>query len=204
MPSTSGFVYIWFDRKHKRFYIGSHWGSEDDSYVCSSPWMKQAYKRRRDDFRRKTLKVITTSRADLLIEEQRWLSMIKPEEMTSKNNTQGQRLENVRYYNLTNKAWESWHSTPEGIQTIGQKISAAKTGRKTGPFSEERKRAISEAKKRKFAERRALTGQSYSDETMKVWDGCNAGKKPTPETSAKRSASLKLAWAEGRHRNKNS
>lgn len=22
---TSGFVYIWFDKKHKRFYIGSHW-----------------------------------------------------------------------------------------------------------------------------------------------------------------------------------
>ena len=25
-----GFVYIWFDRKHRRFYIGSHWGTEDD------------------------------------------------------------------------------------------------------------------------------------------------------------------------------
>ena len=31
-----GFVYIWFDRKHKRYYIGCHWGHEDDGYVCSS------------------------------------------------------------------------------------------------------------------------------------------------------------------------
>jgi len=28
-----GFVYIWFDRKHKRYYIDSHWGKEDDSYI---------------------------------------------------------------------------------------------------------------------------------------------------------------------------
>jgi hypothetical protein len=51
-----GFVYIWFDRKHKRFYIGCHWGKENDGYVCSSPWMKQAYKHRPQDFKRKILK----------------------------------------------------------------------------------------------------------------------------------------------------
>lgn len=25
-----GFVYIWFDKKHKRFYIGCRWGTEND------------------------------------------------------------------------------------------------------------------------------------------------------------------------------
>ena len=50
-----GFVYIWRDRKHARYYIGSHWGTEDDGYVCSSFWMKQAYKLRSEDFRRRIL-----------------------------------------------------------------------------------------------------------------------------------------------------
>ena len=40
-----GFVYIWYDRKHKRYYIGSHWGSEDDGYICSSTHMNHAFNR---------------------------------------------------------------------------------------------------------------------------------------------------------------
>lgn len=31
-----GFVYLWFDRKHKRYYVGCHWGTTEDGYVCSS------------------------------------------------------------------------------------------------------------------------------------------------------------------------
>ena len=33
-----GFVYIWYDRKHHRYYIGCHWGTIDDGYICSSNW----------------------------------------------------------------------------------------------------------------------------------------------------------------------
>ena len=36
-----GFVYIWYDRKHKRYYIGCRWGTENDGYICSSSWMKK-------------------------------------------------------------------------------------------------------------------------------------------------------------------
>lgn len=39
--SKYGFVYIWFDRKHHRFYIGCHWGHEEDGYICSSNWMRE-------------------------------------------------------------------------------------------------------------------------------------------------------------------
>lgn len=55
---TSGFVYIWRDRKHKRYYIGSHWGTPDDGYICSSPWMRQAYKHRPLDFKRRVLNIV--------------------------------------------------------------------------------------------------------------------------------------------------
>lgn len=77
----SGFVYVWLDRKHGRYYVGSHWGTEDDGYVCSSKWMKQAYSRRPSDFRRRVVSRIDTTKRDLREEELRWLRMIRPDEL---------------------------------------------------------------------------------------------------------------------------
>jgi hypothetical protein len=97
----NGFVYIWFDRKKKKFYIGSHWGTESDGYICSSSWMKQAYKNRPIDFRRRILAYRDTKR-ELLDEENRWQAMIKPEEIGK------------RYYNLSvGKNHWSTHITPD-------------------------------------------------------------------------------------------
>jgi hypothetical protein len=87
-----GFVYIWYDKKHTRYYIGSHKGHLDDGYISSSTWMKNAYKRRPLDFRRKLLSIIMTNKEDLLQEEQKWLNFIKDDELGKK------------YYNLKKKA----------------------------------------------------------------------------------------------------
>jgi hypothetical protein len=58
-------------------YVGSHYGSTDDGYVCSSKWMKRAYKRRPSDFKRRIIYWQTTpDRKELLETEQRWLSLI--------------------------------------------------------------------------------------------------------------------------------
>lgn len=92
-----GFVYIWFDRKHKRFYIGSHWGDEQDGYVCSSTWMKQAYKIRPQDFKRKILSRIYTNKSDLLVKEYEWLSLISDDE-----------IKNQKYYNRTKHKNGHW------------------------------------------------------------------------------------------------
>jgi hypothetical protein len=75
-----GFVYIWYDRKHKRYYIGCRWGNETDGYVCSSSWMKRAYKTRPEDFKRRILSRVYTNKKDLLEEEYKWLKQIKKEE----------------------------------------------------------------------------------------------------------------------------
>lgn len=87
-----GFIYLWFDRKYKRFYLGRHWGSIDDGYVCSSKWMRQSYKRRPHHFKRRIVKIITTNKNDLSLEEHRYLSMIKKDEFGTK------------YYNFVNNA----------------------------------------------------------------------------------------------------
>ena len=105
-----GFVYIWYDKKHKRYYVGSHWGTEDDGYICSSKWMKRSFERRPNDFKRRIIKRIYSSRNELLIEEQRWLNMIKPEEIK------------VKYYNLR-IATNHWYADDYNRKTISEKIS---------------------------------------------------------------------------------
>lgn len=108
-----GFVYIWYDRKHKRFYIGCHWGHEDDGYICSSTWMKQGYKHRPLDFKRKILETNILDRKVLLEREYYWLSMINDGQLGK------------RYYNLHKHHFGHWTNNPDKRLTIGQKISAS-------------------------------------------------------------------------------
>jgi hypothetical protein len=107
----SGFVYLWFDRKRKMYYVGSHWGSENDGYICSSKWMRDAYTKRPQDFKRRIISRVTTSREDLLKEEHRYLLMIKPEELKD------------RYYNM--KIWQQglWYANEDQKLSIQKKIS---------------------------------------------------------------------------------
>jgi hypothetical protein len=129
-----GFVYLWYDRKHKRYYVGSHWGSEDDGYICSSNWMRDAYRRRREDFKRRILSRVNTTRQELLDEEHKWLNLIKIEELGK------------RYYNL--RTWHQGHwTTIENTLSIREKISKANKGRKLLPRSDEYKKKISKANK---------------------------------------------------------
>lgn len=127
-----GFIYIWFDRKHKRYYVGSHWGTEDDGYKCSSTWARNSMDRRPEDFKRRILKRIYTSRKDLYEEETRWLQMIKPAEVK------------VRYYNFHRIA-NHWIASEKDRLTISEKISIANKKNMENP---ENRKKISEATKR--------------------------------------------------------
>lgn len=106
-----GFIYLWYDRKHKRYYLGKHWGHEKDNYVCSSKWMKRSYKRRKDDFHRKILERVYTSKKDLGEAEYRWGSLIKKEELGKK------------YYNLKIPKDRHWHDDPHTSKTVKERIS---------------------------------------------------------------------------------
>ena len=64
-----GFVYLWYDRKRKMYYIGSHWGTVDDGYICSSNRMRKAYKRRPQDFKRRILETVKDRNYLLEIDE---------------------------------------------------------------------------------------------------------------------------------------
>jgi hypothetical protein len=130
-----GFVYIWFDKKHKRFYVGSHKGSFEDGYICSSSWMKRSYKRRPTDFKRKILSIVLTDRQDLLSEEQRYLNMIKDVELGKK------------YFNLKKNAYGGFTSEAKVAQALylKERVISEKTKLKTSlalkgvPWSEKRR-----------------------------------------------------------------
>ncbi len=125
-------MYIWHDRRHRKFYIGCHWGTEDDGYICSSRWMRQSYKRRSEDFKRKIISKVYTNRQDLLEEEYKWLSLIKDEELGK------------RYYNLSKKHFGHWTVDPEKRLKI---IEIIKKNHIPGKWSEERRKNASEMMK---------------------------------------------------------
>ena len=107
---TYGFIYIWYDQKHKRYYVGSHWGSEDDGYICSSNWMRDAHRRRPNDFKRRVIQRIYTNRQDLLEAENAWHRLIKPHELRT------------RYYNLHTNHSNHWLGNEEKRLSVSEKI----------------------------------------------------------------------------------
>jgi hypothetical protein len=191
-----GFIYIWFDKKNTRFYIGSHWGHENDGYICSSRMMRQAYNRRPEDFKRRIISRIYSNREDLLLEEERWLKMIDPNKTTPRNTTVDSR-QSVRYYNINLGTQSRWWSSDSNRMTIGQKISAVKSGKKTGPCSPEKAKAISEAKKASFVRKQEILGYKMSPEHIAKMAATKTGKPQSPESNAKRSATIQSLIASG-------
>lgn len=196
-----GFVYLWRDRKHNKYYVGSHWGLENDGYICSNTNMRNNYNRRKIDFRRRIIKRIYTNRNDTLNEEQRYLDMIKPEEF------------GVRYYNINSSVNSYiWWNNETTKKIVAEKISHAhqtmeqRTGKKWGHWrigktfthSEESKRKISEASKNCSIETRqkisnANKGRKHSEESKRKMSEIqallkpNLGRKHSDETKRKMS-----------------
>jgi hypothetical protein len=160
-----GFVYVWFDKSRNRFYVGSHWGNPNDGYICSSQAMRDAYRRRPEDFKRRVVKRIWTSHSDLLSEEQRWIDMIKPEEFGR------------RYYNLNDKVFrQSWWVNEETKRQVSERIKeGVKHGKHHRPRTEEQKKRQSEQKKAFYAsksleERKALKPKWTEEQKAKNKD----------------------------------
>ncbi len=131
-----GFIYIWFDRKHYRYYIGSHMGSVDDGYICSSSWMKQAYKKRPQDFKRRIINYSSVNdRKILLLEEERWLTMIKDEELCKRYYNRCKRAYGVSQEEIGKYSKSHW-SDPEKKQKHREGMSKAWTPERKAAHAE--------------------------------------------------------------------
>lgn len=189
-----GFVYLWYDKKHKRYYIGCRWGTENDGYICSSPWMKKGYKRRPRDFKRRILGRIYTNRKDLLEEEYRWLSKIKEEKLGK------------RYYNLHNHHFGHWTTDTNKNLSVREKIkqtlSDPEVREKIGAANRGRVKSEEEILKIK----KARTKQVYTEETKKKMSASQSGmnnsfygKTHSLETRQKMSESAKKRTSNRKH-----
>lgn len=117
----NGFIYLWFDRQRKMFYIGSHLGSKDDPYLSSSRWLNAEIKYRPSDFKRKILKFLPKDK--LQKEEYRLIKLIKEHEFGKK------------YYNIKSgqkRGSEPWNKGKTGIYSDESKLkmSKAKIGKR--------------------------------------------------------------------------
>lgn len=195
---TYGFVYLWFDVKHKRFYVGCRWGKEDDGYVCSSNWMKQAYKHRPQDFKRRILSRIYTNRQELLAEEYKWLSMMKKDELGK------------RYYNLHNHHFNHWSSDLNTSLSVKQKVSQTKKEFWDSPESDTMRQQVSDFHKDRGTKPPSRKGKSSwnkgltKDTDPRVAANSLALKKPkkkrtnpiSEETRQLVSDNMKRIWSE--------
>lgn len=171
-----GFVYIWYDRKQKRYYVGCHWGNVDDGYVCSSSWMKKAHKLRPTDFKRRILARDLPNKSTLLDEEYRWLQMIKPGELK------------IKYYNLQNKRFNHWSAKSNDP---AKKSGETRRGSKIGS-NPEKNRKISQAKK----------GAKFSLEHREKLRQAKLGTKRSEQWKREQAERTRQQWADGRRINK--
>lgn len=188
-----GFVYLWYDRKHQRFYVGSHWGTEDDGYVCSSSWMNRAYKIRPEDFKRRILSRIYTSKADLLDKENSYLITIKPHELKEK------------YYNLRNHEFGHWSTDEQKSILVKQK-----TGWNRGLTKHNDKRILKQSQSISISLKGKRTRSPWTEEQKKYQaqlaasqnpNGFFKGRKHSEETKEKmRKAKIgKASSFKGKH-----
>jgi hypothetical protein len=180
-----GFVYIWFDSWRKMYYIGCHWGREDDGYICSSTRMRKAYRRRPQDFKRRIIQK-GIARDVLMDEEFKWLNLVPDEQLGNK------------YYNLSKRHFGHWSSNEEKLKSVGEKISDSVKQLHQDPEYREKyleglKKRPPQTKEQIQKRSDALRGKPRSEETKKKISDTNTGKVNGPlseETKKKLSIAL--------------
>lgn len=152
-----GFIYVWRDSKRNMYYVGCHWGREDDGYVCSSTRMRNAYNRRRGDFKRRVVQRVYISRNDLLEQEHKWLLQIADEQLGCK------------FYNVSKKHFGHW-SCRDDAEVLSKKMGRYER-------TPEIRQKLAEIQKGKPS---PTKGKKLSDETRLKMSLARKGKKFGP------------------------
>lgn len=173
-----GFVYIWFDRRRKRYYIGSHWGVEDDGYICSSNWMRNSYNKSPWAFKRRILSRIYTNLHDTRLKESKWLLLIKQEELGK------------RYYNRSTCVFIPGTTLKHSDETK-KHLREVATGKTLSPKSIAKRTATRQANGYTHSQEtrekisKSNKGKIISEQTRKKLSEINMGKKLSEETKLK-------------------
>lgn len=199
-----GFVYIWFDKKRKMYYIGSHWGTTDDGYICSSNRMRDAYRRRPEDFKRRIIETNIIDKNSLRKEEDKFLKLAEKKK---------QKYYNHKYFSICKVwSWENLKFSKDHKIKLGNLSRGKKwfTDGMNNMFCFEGNqgnnfyygRTLSEDHKEKVSKGNFKGKRHSNDAKLKI---SLAGKKKqfSEEYKLKISAGVSNAWATGKGKYKN-
>lgn len=170
---SEAFVYCWTDHKTGKLYIGSHKGSEDDGYVCSSTDMMKEYTIRPDDFSRQIIGHGTS--AEVRVLETKILTAVNA-------------ASNDDFYNRSNGA-SKFYRGAETSDLTRQRLSKASKGRKLSDEARAKISATKRGKKMPEETRLKMIGRPLSEKAKRKLSETNTGRKHTDEVKARISAS---------------
>jgi hypothetical protein len=182
-----GFVYIWRDKKHNRYYIGCHFGTVDDGYICSSRWMRKARKRRLQDFKRRILSTKIKTMKEMFEEEYRWLQMIDDSELKTK------------YYNLHRNHSNHFWGDEKKAKSAVEKMAASLRKRNAAMTPEERSEKFGVRKGKPSPRKGKTMEEEYGPEKAAHLKSAISekltGYKHSPEVNAKKGS---VPWNKGK------
>ena len=207
------FVYCWTDNLTNILYLGSHKGTEDDGYVCSSKYMMKEYKSRPASFTRQIIahgSFLEMRKFEGVILDS--IDAAKDPMFYNKINSQIKFCQERHTEETKRKISESQKGKPKRskgykhTEESKAKMSAAKTGKPDHVVRDEAYRAKmsasckginqgpkSEETKRKISETKRNNPYKHSDETrVKIRDRVRLAN--TEEYRQKLSDAGKLAW----------
>jgi hypothetical protein len=123
--------------------------------------MKDAHRRRPEDFKRRILKR-GIAKVDLFEEEHKWLSLIKKEELGK------------RYYNHSNKRFIHWSENQKKTTSMKERMLGEKNPAYGKPSSMRGRKHTEESRQKM---RRSRAGQVYTEETKKKISESQSGEK---------------------------
>lgn len=209
------FVYCWTDHKTNRLYVGSHKGTIDDGYVCSSKHMMKEYKNRPADF---TRQIIAEGKLeDIRILEGKILKASNArldEQFYNKHDNDGLFFEGWKKGQFSeehrrNMSIAASKRVKRGIDPIH--LQNLNEGRRKSKNSPKHLEAIRKARKgvpmSKEAIEKARISRLENNDTKKL--ASHAGKismkkyKNDPDRQQKHSERMKLWWAERKAKDNN-
>ena len=154
----SGRVYLWIDKKNRRFYIGAKFciDSAFKNYLCSNENLKSEYAKRPQDFTRVILEDEIPSVDMTSVLEAYWLSGIPKEAL-------GNMFYNLCNYNKVSKDRCGFkgdmHTRPDSWREAISKTCKGKQ------FSDDTRKKLSE---RKVGSNNPMYGRKHSEESKRI------------------------------------
>jgi len=182
------FVYCWTDIKTNKLYVGSHKGTVDDGYVCSSKLMNEQYKKRPQDFKRQI--IAFGSFTDIRKLEEKILNVVDArhnDEFYNQHNGNGNfylkghtdEYKKRQSELLKGKRKSKTENYKKNKSESHKKaLSLSKKGKKRKPFTDETKKRISNSLKnyikhnpnaRSNRRHKDVTKQKISNSHSKLW-----------------------------------